>query len=263
MNRGDPSEGAMFHDTTATPNTSPHDLALQQRINRSLLKVLESVKITLSSEAKRKHSVFLALSYKCFETAKSIGSLCDDNLYDDAFALLRVIVEGTINAVYILKSDDQVANDYMDYPQFQAWHQFEQIRSVAPELVDPIPPEDRAEMQAQFDKVRSRYEKHPNEWAKDNIFQRAKFIDTHLFPSLINVVWKDASAYVHSTARSIEWRIGTNNQVGASKTATKEEIATILFYSNAALFTLLAFLDSMTGAKIDRWKQLYDEWKQP
>jgi hypothetical protein len=98
---------------TTTPS-SAHDLALQQRVNQSLLKILQSVKITLSGEAKRKHSVFLALSHKCFETAKSIRRLCDDNLCDDAFALLRVIVEGTINAVYILKSDDQVADDYMD-----------------------------------------------------------------------------------------------------------------------------------------------------
>lgn len=252
----------MSQQTTTTPS-SAYDLALQQRVVRGLLQIVRSLKVELSDEAKRKHSIFLALSYKCFETAASILRLCDHNLYDEAFALLRVIVEGTINAVYILKSDDQVADDFMDYPQFQAWYQLEQIRSVAPELADLIPPNDQAEMQAQFEKVRSRYEKHPNEWAKDNIFQRAKFIDPQAFPSLINVVWKEASVYVHSTARSIEWRIRADGQVAVSRTVTKEEIATILFYSNEALFALLMYLDSMAGKKIERWKKLYDEWKQP
>jgi Family of unknown function (DUF5677) len=122
----------MEEETITTP--SPHDLDLQQRINRGLLDLTASWAIGVQAGAKRKHLVFLALSYKCFASAKAIRCLCDQGLYDDAFALLRVIVEGTINAVYILKSDDQVAEDYMDYPKFQEWDQLELIRTVAPQL---------------------------------------------------------------------------------------------------------------------------------
>jgi ribosome-associated toxin RatA of RatAB toxin-antitoxin module len=251
----------MWQETN--PNQTPYDLDLQQRINHALLDLTAPLTIGVQAGAKRKHLLFLALSYKCFATARSIGSLCDQGFCDDALALLRVIVEGVINAVYILNSDDQVAEDYMDYPKFQAWCQLEQIRAVAPQLADYVSQEQQAEMQAQFQQVSSRYASNrTKEWTKDNIFERAKFIDANsqLFQALMNVTWKDAAAYVHSTARSIEWRIDAGG-VKSSRVATKEEIATIIYYSNMALFALFPFLDALAGKKgFERWKDLCNEW---
>ena len=250
----------MEQETITTP--SYYDLDLQQRISRGLLDLTASWKVGVQSGAKRKHLVFLALSYKCFATAKAIQCLCDEGLYDDAFAMLRVIVEGTIDAVYILKSDDQVAEDYMDYPKFQAWDQLERIRSVDPQMADYFSPDEQAEMESQYQQVRARYEGNRNDdWTKDNLFKRAKFIDTQAFPALMNVTWKDASAYVHSTARSIEWRIDASG-VKRSRVATKGEIATIIYYANAMLFTLLSFLEPMAGKPIEGLKTLYEEWKK-
>jgi hypothetical protein len=156
----------------------------------------------------------------------------------------------------------------MDFPKFKAWSQLEQIRAVAPSLADLIPPQDQAQMQAEFQQVRARYENNRGaDWTKDNTFKRATSIDAHdqhnLFRILMNITWQEASAYVHSTAQSIEWRIAANT-VLRDRISTKEQIATMLYYSNIALFTLLSILDKHAGAGgIAGWKKLYDEWKKP
>ena len=105
------------------PTHSCHDLDLQQRINGGLLDLTSSLLVGLEPAAQLKHKVFLALSHKCFTTAEAIRCLCDQNLHDDAFALLRVLMEAVIDAVYILESDEQIASDYMDYPKFRMWYQ--------------------------------------------------------------------------------------------------------------------------------------------
>lgn len=220
------------------------------------------LKIEPSPEARLKHSIFLALFYKSFATARAIRLLCDHNLYRDAFALLRVLVEGVINAVYILKSDDQTAQDYMDYPRFQAWHQFEQISKVAPQLADYVPQQEQGEIKAGFEEVRSRYENNRNgEWTKDNIFERAKVINDKGFPSLINVVWRDGSAFVHSTARSVQNRLVTTGPTKIN-IPTREEIATVIFYTNMCLFSLLLFLEMMSSKNgTELWKDTFDKWR--
>src|SRR5689334_15840024 len=162
------------------PTHSCHDLDLQQRINRGLLDLTSSLLVGLEPTAHLKHKVFLALSHKCFTTAEAIRSLCDQNLHDDAFALLRVLMEAMIDAVYILESDEQIASDYIDYPKFRRWYQFDQIRQVGPNLATYVSQADQTEMEGEFQQVKSRYEKNPNkDWSKDNIFKRARFIDAH------------------------------------------------------------------------------------
>lgn len=141
------------------PSAVPN-LQFQLDINDQLLSLETQIKIEPSPEAKLKHSIFLALFYKSFATARAIRLLCDHSLYGDAFALLRVLVEGVINAIYILKSDDRTAQDYMAFPRFQAWHQFELICKVAPQLADYVPQQEQKDMKADFEQVRSRYEKN-------------------------------------------------------------------------------------------------------
>jgi hypothetical protein len=246
-----------------TPSSPSPDLQFQLEINDRILRLESQLTIEPLPQAKPKHSIFLALFYKSFATARAIRLLCDHNLYGDAFALLRVLVEGVINAIYVLKSDDQIAQDYLDYPRFQAWHQFEQICKAAPQLADYVPQQGQEDMRADFEQVRSRYEKNRNgDWTKDNIFERAKLINNQGFPSLINVVWKDGSAFVHSTARSIQGRLATD---GAKKTndPTKEEIATVVYYTNMCLFSLLLFLEMMSGNKgTELWKGTFDKWRE-
>lgn len=247
---------------------SPYDLDLQDRTNQVLLDLSASLVSEIEVKAKRKDLVFLALCDKCFSTAAAIYCLCNHGFVDDAFALLRVLIEGMINAVYILESDDQIAEDYVDYPMFHAWDQFEKIRAVAPDLATYVSQDEQEQMKVEYEHTCARYEKNPNrDWAKENIFSRAKFLDAraeyNIFRSLINVTWKTASAYVHSTATSLRSRITEDEKhVNISRVPTKEEKAVVLHSSNMALFTLVSLLDIRLGGKgKERWKELYTKWR--
>src|SRR5690349_9750795 len=82
--------------------------------------------IHADSEFTLKDTIFFGLADKNFATFHSIRVLLEMGLADDAFALLRVLAECTVNAVYVCFSDGEAAaKDYRDFPEFFQWVEYE------------------------------------------------------------------------------------------------------------------------------------------
>jgi hypothetical protein len=227
---------------------------------------------TIRSEAEfvRKDYVFFALADKSVMTFDAIQILCERFLVDDAFALIRVLIESVINGTYVSQTNDQIANDYADYPDFRDWIEFEQLRAVAPEITNNTPAEDVAEMLRKYEHIRTRYEKN-QDWCADNLFLRASRIDAlvghgyNLMRTLVNLPWRKASTYVHGTAASIASRVRQNNSgVVIHRVFEPKEAAGVLFMASMALFALLALVDIRLGRHHENdWRCLYNEWGGP
>jgi hypothetical protein len=112
------------------------DLAHQLTVSTKLSEFGYELSSAVNVQANRKDLIFLALADKCLMTAGAIQLLCEKGFVDDGLALVRVLIEATVNAGYILESSDSVADDYGDYPQFLAWEIFVGMRAVDPMLTE-------------------------------------------------------------------------------------------------------------------------------
>src|ERR1035441_4757826 len=84
-----------------------------------------------------KHTgVEFAISYLLFlraeRTFSSIRTLSRLQLVDDAFALVRVLVEKVINGEYLLLAGTEPALDFIRYYTFREWRDFEELQSISP-----------------------------------------------------------------------------------------------------------------------------------
>ncbi len=221
------------------------------------------------TEFTRKDYVFFGLADKGRVTFEAIRVLCEKSLIDDAFCLVRTLIEGIINGAYVAHKGDEVAKHYADFPDYWNWIEFTQLREVAPETTDETSREEVEEMERKYDAVKDRYEKfRRGEWCADNLFQRALALDTaasrdfNLMRALVNLAWRKASVYVHGTASSIVSRVQeTDSGVAIKRTFTKEEAAGVLFMANMAMFALVALVDMRLGKHHqEQWERLYDRW---
>lgn len=240
----------------------------QNRISGELIELGRGLCVAAKLQATSKNIIFLALTEKCLDTADAIRILCDAGNTDDSFALVRVLIEAVVTAAYLIDSDDQVADDYADYPAYITWKEFQGIENLGTEITADTLQEERERMRQDFEHVRARYEKTRGDWTADNIFERAAKIDErahfNLFRYLINVGWRKSSAYVHSTAASIQPRLSEDQQqVNLGRKPAESEFASVLYASNIALFSLLAVVDIRTGkSRQADWEKLHERWTQ-
>lgn len=243
----------------------------QLHISKELLrfgKDMLSGTIRTAGDFTRKDYVFFALADKCVDTSEAIRIVCRHRLVDDGFALIRVLVESIINSAFVVISDDRIADDYADFPDFRDWIEFEHMRDVIPEIADSTPPADVQEMRRKYDLVRNRYGVHQNDWSEKNLFKRASTIDAsvgngfHLMRALVNLPWRKACTYVHGTAASIAARVHQQDSgVVIHREFESKEAAGVLFMSNMAMFALLAITDMRLEKRNKKtWRLLYDEW---
>jgi hypothetical protein len=247
------------------------DFAHQLDIAKELLafgKGLLSGKVQAKTVFTRKDYVFFALADKCLCTHESIQILSQRELVDDAFALIRVLVESAVNATFVVVSDDQTAEDYANFPDFRDWIEFEQLKAIAPEITDSRPSTDVEELRRNYEKVKGRYKKNQSDWCDKTIFARASTIDAaisgdyNLMRILVNLPWRKASTYVHGTAASIEARVHQDNSgVIIHRKYEPKEAAGVLFMASMAMFSLLAITDMRLGKhNAETWHRLYDKW---
>jgi Family of unknown function (DUF5677) len=220
----------------------------------------------------RKDLIFFALADKSLLTAEAIYILTNRMLVDDAFALIRVLIEGVVNGTYVLQMNDQTANDYADFPDFRDWIEFNQLQAVAPEITNATLTEDVVKMRSKWESVRSRYENNGTngqDWCSINLFRRASETDKVVgqpfkeMRTLVNLPWRKACIYVHGTAASIQSRVqATGSEITIHRRFETKDAASVLYMSNRAIFTLLAHVDIRLGkARAERWKMLYAFWR--
>src|SRR5713226_9374947 len=135
------------------------NLGHQLTASRKLVDFAYSLVSGVEVKAKRKDLIFLALADKCFVSTGAIQVLCEKGFVDDGLALVRVLIEAVVNAGYILESNDQVADDFAEYPQFFAWEIFVGMRAVDPVLTEGTSDTAAEELKKAYQTVELRYAK--------------------------------------------------------------------------------------------------------
>jgi len=243
------------------------DLSHQIAVNEQVVEFAYSL-MSFERDARRKDFVFLAISHKCLLSSGAIRTLCNEGRVDDALCLTRVLVETVITAGHLWESPDQVTEDYLDYPRYTRWLEYEIMRNVDPLLVEGISEAEIDKMKSDHEQVRARYEARAGgSWTGDGIFERAKKIDAvahfTLLLSLINVAWRKTNPYLGSNADSLGPRLQEDGQyINIHRAvASREEAAGVLFMANLALFALAALLDLRLGApQAAVWKRFHSQW---
>jgi len=133
------------------------ELAAASKVGRKLQQLLWK---DLAHLEKSSFGIEFPISYLLFlraeRTYASIRFLSRQLMVDDAFALVRVMVEKIINAEYILLSGTDTALDYMQYHAFRRWRDFEELRKVSPKTAPNYTPELLARLQNSHDRASTR-----------------------------------------------------------------------------------------------------------
>jgi hypothetical protein len=144
-------------------------------------------------------------------------------MVDDAMALVRVMVEKVINAQYIFLAGTDTALDYIYYLEFRDWRDYEDLKTVAPELA----PNYTVEMQKELKKA-SENAKHKilpdgskksrfgrgHDWIDISLSKRALFVDEQIdiklgkrgsrpTQVLYHTAYKKSAGYLHGTWISV------------------------------------------------------------
>jgi hypothetical protein len=263
----------MTGETKAAPSEKKPTLNLEHQSTtaKELLafgKQIMSGTIHARTVFTQKDYAFFALADKSLATFEGIGVLCEHQLVDDGFALIRVLVEGIINAAFVVYSDDQTASDYANFPYFRDWIEFKELEAVAPEITNSRPRSEVDEMRCNYEKVESRYRGHKADWCDQNLFKRASTIDAavghgyNVMRTLVNLPWRKASTYVHGTAAAIEARVHHDDSGAViHRKYDPKEAGGVLFMANMAVFSLLVIVDLRLGKNNEKqWRSLYERW---
>jgi hypothetical protein len=237
----------------------------QQALRRLARCTLEG-NLRLDEDISSRHYIFLGLADRGRITFDAIKLLSDNSCVDDAYALVRCLIETVINGAYVLFEGDAAADDYKDFPDYRSWQEFESLRKVAPAYAGTLPSQTIAEMKKAHDFVKHRY--RGSDWSRDNFFKRAVKVDAHIAPTcnsmqmLVNIAWRKSSVYVHGTAESIAQRFCMEDGVIViHRKPSEHEAAWVLFFANMAMFSLLSFLvDHFKKNFLSEWQALYDSW---
>jgi hypothetical protein len=155
-------------------------------------------------------------------TFAAIRTLARQRMVDDAFALVRVLVEKVINAEYILLTGTDAALDYMRYYAFRGWNDLEDTQKFTPEIA----PKNIAELlhrlhddhrRAKAKVTKQSFNRH--DWIDLSFAKRAQAVDEALQKKfsmrgckatqiLYRATYQDGASYLHgmwaSISRSIE-----------------------------------------------------------
>jgi hypothetical protein len=157
-------------------------------------------------------------------TFAAIRTLARRRMVDDAFALVRVLVEKVINAEYILLTGTDAALDYVQYYAFRGWNDFEDTQRFTPEIAPKYTAEflrqlHNAHRQAKTKADGSARYANRNDWIGLPFSKRAQAVDEVLLRKfgmrgckatqiLYRATYQDGASYLHgmwaSISRSIE-----------------------------------------------------------
>jgi hypothetical protein len=181
-------------------------------------------------------AIAYVLLLRAERTYSSIRTLARTRMVDDAFALVRVMVEKVINAKYILLTGTEAALDYMQYHAFREWRDFEDLQAVAPSIVPKYTAEvldqlrsahDRAKVKTLPDGSQKPRFGRGTDWIDVGLARRAEIIDEAIRTRfsmrsfnttriLYHSTYKKGAAYLHgmwaSLVRSFE---ADGNESGA------------------------------------------------
>ena len=213
----------------------------------------------------------LGLFFRALRTLGSVRTLVRRNQPDDAFALVRGLLEKIINGAYILMIGWDAAADFMHYNAFRAWRDFEDLRKIDPALTKKYSDEFLKDLKAYHDSVE--YRTLPNgrkkkrfgrgyDWTEIGLSERARIADEYIARSLgrekgqwneilFKTAYREGAAYIHGTFASVARSIKVEEiqEVLGVSFKTKDDdprlaLAALITANTAGLY-LLFFLDNV------------------
>jgi len=225
----------------------------------------------------RRHYAFFGLLNKAFSTHNATRLLATKGFVDDGFSLVRTSAEIAINAAFInWVGGEEAAADYNEFNHYRNWKEYEGLKQLSNTFGSDIPAERLAQMKADYERVKDRYERNgraATDWTNLSLARRALEVDKKIEQEtgkshvalrfLYERIWRDACHYAHSNAIVVAQAFGQepDGTVLITRQATKEEAAFLIDTSNYVMFRLLALLDIQLGIKnVSEWKKLETEW---
>ena len=183
------------------------ELAAARKLARKLQKVLRKDMPKFESDG-FEFAIGFALLLRAERTFLSIRTLARMRMVDDAFALVRVMVEKVINAEYILLVGMSAAEDYIQFAAFREWRDLEDLRGVAPSLVPKYTEEQLSRMRTTHDRAKMKMlpdgSQRPrfgrgNDWTDVGLAKRAEVVDEMLCNKFSMRASSTARILYHST----------------------------------------------------------------
>jgi hypothetical protein len=272
---------------------------LGRRLQQLLWKKMSPKKMADHPSAQGfEYVIAYVLFLRAERTFSSVRTLARLRMVDDAFSLVRTLVEKVINAEYILLSGTETALDYIQYHSFREWRDFEEFQKTNPEVAPNYTAEFRKLLQEAHNRAKTKTmpdgsRRHRfgrgNDWIDMGLSKRAEAVDEAIrkkfsmktFKStqvLYHMTYKQGAAYLHgmwvSLARSLETKRGDSKEdadgmceveVGIRIKDKDPRVAyEALNSANLAALYMILFLGRVFGTKDDldwatRFKEPYLE----
>ena len=238
--------------------------------NRQLKEGAHLREFAYSIAVGKHHGHFDPKDYIAFALIQSLPSQAHEaaevvlkkSLVDDAWVVVRALVEHAVNAVYMLYIADATTaenyNAYQDYLSFKVLLDLKGTYETA--LRKLIPAEDEEKGRLRFEGVRAQFDgKRGDKWcADDALYKRAARIDAEVtrqtgekrndFLWLVNTLWRYASSYTHGTAGTLADHVEDKGEaVWIKRKPTYREAAKAMQSANSALFQVLLPIDVRLG----------------
>jgi hypothetical protein len=212
----------------------------------------------------RKDYIAFALFNRCLQTHEAAELLVQKSLIDDAWVLVRALVEHMVNVVYMLQiADAATADNFNDYQYYLAYKVLLDLKGTDEAMLRRLVSlEEEEKGRLRFEMVRDRFDdKRGDKWcADDALYKRAAKLDAAMTRQLgekrtdllwlVNTLWRYASGYTHGTAVSLSDQLeDKGEEVWIKRKPTYAEAAKVMQSANAALYQVLLPVDVRLGGK--------------
>lgn len=218
----------------------------------------------------RKDSIAMALMEKARISFDAVQLLCKHLFVGDARATIRTMCEATINGAYLSSSRSEVADDYADFADYWKWIEFTELKAAAPDFPSPFEYNETEQMKAKYELIRHRFEKfRRGEWCADNLFKRAVHLDSlvggnsSLFRWLVNLIWRQASAYAHGAPQSIGVDGSSRDPRSLTQRTPEEAARTVHIASNVMLVWFACFSEYLRKGWEESTTEIMEQLSPP
>ncbi|HXN23387.1 MAG TPA: DUF5677 domain-containing protein [Candidatus Dormibacteraeota bacterium] len=134
-----------------------------------------------AGEFGRADYIAVILFNRCLQTHEATEILARRSFIDDAWVLVRALVEYAVNCLYMMMvADAQTAEDFVDLPKYKRYDNLKRLKRTNENLLrQSYSEEEEEELRQEFDAVSSRFHKKDGDkWCADhNISKRAAKVD--------------------------------------------------------------------------------------
>jgi hypothetical protein len=210
------------------------------------------------------HGHFERKVNRCLQTHEAAELVLRQSLIDDAWVLVRALVEHAVNAIYMLYiSDAATADNFNDFQDYLSYKVLLDLKGTdEPMLRKLVSHEEEEKARLRFEKVRDRFDdKRGDKWcADDALYKRAARIDGAVSQQtgekhtdllwLVNTLWRYASQYTHGVAGPLADHFEEKEEIVVlRRKPTYGEAAKAMQSANSALYHVLLPVDARMGGK--------------